>query len=82
MELEVNIDNGDASCDGQDDDVTAQNLLKWKGERRLKLDHCWAQTYESNFCLTVNLTIQVVASNVLFIELKPREIGKGNQGNT
>lgn len=27
LELEVNIDNGDAAGDGQDDDVTAQNLL-------------------------------------------------------
>lgn len=35
LELEVNIDDGDATCDGQDDDITAQNLLyKEKGRRR------------------------------------------------
>lgn len=27
LELEVNVNNGDAACDGQDDDITAQNLL-------------------------------------------------------
>lgn len=28
LELEVNVDDGDAARDGQDDDVTAQNLLR------------------------------------------------------
>lgn len=39
LELEVNVDDGDAACDGQDDDVTAQNLLQ--KVKKLWLSQVW-----------------------------------------
>lgn len=41
LELEVNIDDGDAACDGQDDDITAQYLLL----KRRKFDQWLLKKY-------------------------------------